>query len=44
MKYEPIIDVSRIALSGILLAGWIVFWGTFTVRTVARLFAPARSR
>lgn len=44
VKYEPIIDVSQIALGGIVLAGWIVFWGTLTVRTVARLFAPARSR
>ena len=41
---QLLIDVSQIALSGIVLAGWIVFWGTLTVRTVARLFAPARSR
>jgi uncharacterized spore protein YtfJ len=36
--YEPIMDQSRIALAGICLSGWIVFWITKTVRA----FAPPK--
>jgi uncharacterized spore protein YtfJ len=44
VHYEPIVDVSRIALAGIVLAGWIAFWVTFSVRAVARAFAAPRRR
>lgn len=33
---EPITDATRIALSGMFLAGWITFWFLWTVRTIAR--------
>jgi hypothetical protein len=33
---RPIVDETKIALAGILLVGWIVFWLTATVRAVLR--------
>lgn len=36
VKIDPITDSTRIALSGIVLSGWIAFWFLWTVRTVAR--------
>lgn len=36
VEIEPITDTTRIALSGIFLAGWITFWFLWTVRTIAR--------
>ena len=32
---EPVVDVSRIALAGIALGAWTVFWLAATVRRVA---------
>ncbi|MBI3975671.1 MAG: hypothetical protein HY334_04695 [Armatimonadetes bacterium] len=35
-RVEPIVDVSRIALAGIALGAWSVFWVSATIRKVAR--------
>lgn len=36
MRVEPIVDASRIALAGIALGAWSVFWLSATIRKVAR--------
>jgi uncharacterized spore protein YtfJ len=36
VKVTPIEDATRIALSGMFLAGWAAFWLFLTVRTIAR--------
>lgn len=33
-KVKPIVDFARLALAGMLLAAWNVFWITYTVRRV----------
>jgi uncharacterized spore protein YtfJ len=33
---EPITDSTRIATSSFIMAGWALFWITWTVRTIAR--------
>lgn len=35
VRVEPIVDASRIALAGIALGAWSVFWLTATLRKVA---------
>lgn len=35
-RIRPIVDVARVALAGMLLAAWNVFWITYTVRKAAR--------
>lgn len=35
VRVEPVVDEGRIALAGVLLAGWSVFWIT---RALARIF------
>ncbi len=40
LRVEPIVDASRIALAGIALGAWSVFWVTATVRKVAGRRAP----
>lgn len=35
-RVKPIVDVTRLALAGMLLAAWNVFWIAFTVRKTAR--------
>lgn len=42
VRIEPIIDQTRISVTGMLLAGWIFFWLFWTVRTVARQRAKTR--
>jgi len=37
MKIRPIVDVTRVALAGLVVVAWNVFWVTLTVRTVARM-------
>lgn len=34
-KVRPIIDVTRLAITGMLLGAWSVFWITYTVRRTA---------
>ena len=34
--YEPLVDVNRLGLVGMLFAGWVIFWITLTIRTVTR--------
>jgi uncharacterized spore protein YtfJ len=41
-KYEPIVDASRLALAGIVLAAWIAFWVTYTVRAIAGALTTSR--
>jgi uncharacterized spore protein YtfJ len=36
VRYEPTLDVGRIALAGILMAAWGVFWVALTMREVVR--------
>ncbi len=36
VSYHPIVDAQRLALAGMLLSGWIVFWVARTVRAFAR--------
>lgn len=33
-KVKPIVDVARLALAGMILAAWNLFWITYTVRRV----------
>jgi uncharacterized spore protein YtfJ len=35
-KVRPIVDVTRLALAGMALVAWNVFWITYTVRRVRR--------
>lgn len=34
-KVKPVVDVTRLALAGMLLAAWNVWWITYTIRRVA---------
>ncbi|HLW48229.1 MAG TPA: spore germination protein GerW family protein [bacterium] len=34
-KVRPIVDATRLALTGMLVAAWAVFWITYTVRRTA---------
>jgi uncharacterized spore protein YtfJ len=43
VKYEPIIDSSRISLAGILMVAWSVFWITATIRVIAKAIAKRKS-
>lgn len=36
VKVTPIEDATRIAISGMFLAGWAAFWLFLTIRTIAR--------
>jgi hypothetical protein len=42
VKVTPIQDATRIALSGMFLAGWASFWLFLTIRTIARETAKTR--
>lgn len=42
-KWVPIQDEGKTAIAGIALAGWIVFWVTYTVRAVAKAVAAGRA-
>jgi uncharacterized spore protein YtfJ len=42
VKYEPIMDLTRVPLAGILLAAWSVFWITATVRAIAKAVAQRK--
>jgi uncharacterized spore protein YtfJ len=44
VKYQPIIDETRIPLAGILMGAWSVFWITATIRTIARVIGKRRQR
>jgi uncharacterized spore protein YtfJ len=35
VTYKPIVDEQRMGITGMLLAGWIVFWVTKTIRVFA---------
>jgi uncharacterized spore protein YtfJ len=43
VKYEPIIDSSRITIAGILMVAWSVFWITATIRVIAKAIAQRKS-
>lgn len=34
-KVKPVVDVTRLAVAGMLLAAWNVLWITYTIRRVA---------
>lgn len=36
VKYEPLFDPAKVAIAGILLSAWTVFWITKTVRAFVR--------
>jgi len=36
VKFEPVVDITRIALGGIAFAAWSVFWVGRTLRAVGR--------
>ena len=36
VRYEPVLDVTRLALAGIAFAAWSVFWIGRTIRAVGR--------
>ena len=42
VKVTPITDATRIALSGMFLAGWAAFWLFLTIRTITRETAKTR--
>jgi uncharacterized spore protein YtfJ len=42
VRIEPIVDSTRISVSGMLLGGWILFWLFWTIRTIARQAAQTR--
>ncbi len=42
VRIEPIVDSTRISVSGMMLAGWMAFWLFWTVRTIARQAAQTR--
>lgn len=35
-KVKPIVDITRVALAGMLLTAWNVFWIAFTIRRLGR--------
>ncbi len=39
---KPVHDTTRIAMAGLMFAAWAIFWGTLTVRTVARETSKTR--
>ena len=42
VKFEPIMDVTRIPLAGILMGAWSVFWITATIRAIAKAIAQRK--
>jgi uncharacterized spore protein YtfJ len=44
VKFQPIIDETRIPLAGILMVAWTVFWVTATVRSVAKSIARRKRK
>lgn len=42
VKFEPIMDVTRIPIAGILMGAWSVFWITATIRTIAKAVAKRK--
>ncbi len=35
VQYEPLFDLARVSLAGIVLAGWTIYWIARTVRAVS---------
>jgi len=44
VEFEPIMDQSRIALAGIAMGAWSIFWITKTMRTCAQTCAKVFAR
>ncbi|MFN8440183.1 MAG: spore germination protein GerW family protein [Caldilineaceae bacterium] len=42
VRYEPIVDATRIPLAGMLMGAWAIFWITATIRTIARAIAKRK--
>jgi len=42
VKFEPIIDETRIPLAGILMVAWVVFWVMATIRVIAKAVAKSQ--
>ena len=36
LEFKPIVDATRLAIAGMALAAWSVFWITLTIRAAAR--------
>ncbi len=36
MEFKPIVDATRLALAGMAVAAWSIFWITLTIRAAAR--------
>ncbi len=43
LKIQPIVNVTRVALAGMLLSAWIVFWVTRAVRKAATTKTPSEA-
>lgn len=44
VKFQPIIDETRIPLAGILMVAWSVFWIAATIRSVAKSIARRKRK
>jgi uncharacterized spore protein YtfJ len=44
VKFQPIIDETRIPLAGILMVAWSVFWVAATVRSVVKSLARRKRK
>lgn len=42
VKYQPIVDETRIPLAGMLMVAWAIFWIAATIRTIAKAVAKTR--
>jgi uncharacterized spore protein YtfJ len=42
VKYEPIMDETRIPLAGILMGAWTIFWIAMTIRTLVKAVASVQ--
>lgn len=42
VKYEPIVDETRVPLAGIVMVAWSVFWVMATIRTIAKVIGKRK--
>lgn len=40
-RWVPIENREKVAVAGIALAAWVVFWGTYTARTIVKAIAKS---
>jgi uncharacterized spore protein YtfJ len=44
VKYEPIVDETRVPLAGILMVAWSVYWVMATIRTIDKVIGKRKRR